>query len=351
MPGGEAASSSSSEFRLIDRIAEAIADTLDGRERTVLRGPGDDAALVRTEGISVTSIDAFVEGVHFRLATTSLFDLGHKCIAASLSDLAAVGAEPGEAYVALGLPHDAGEREALELVDGMRALALETGVALCGGDVTRSGELFVAVTVVGRAGEESELAGRDGARPKDAVGVTGRLGGSAAGLILLERKGHGLPVEVGERLLDRHRRPMPQLAAGRALAPLVSAMIDVSDGIASDCERLSEASGVAIDVDLETLPIDDGVERAAEIAGLTGVEIAAGGGEDYELLFTARPDARGAVEAAAAGAGASVSWIGSVRAGEGVRLLEGGCARAIAGWDHFGSRPAWSASHPGQASR
>lgn len=341
-----------SEFRLIDRIRDAIADTVEGHGSRVIRAAGDDAAVVRADGVVVTSVDAFVEGVHFRLATTSLADLGHKCVAASLSDLAAMGASPGEAYLVLGLPPSFGEREVLELVGGARALAAELDVAICGGDVTRSGELFVTVTVVGHAATEDRLAGRDGARPGDLLAVTGQLGGAAAGLLLLERKGHGLPVEIGESLLDRHRRPYPQLAAGSALAGSVSAMIDVSDGLASDCERIAEASGVAIEVELERLPVDEGVDQAAGLAELSGTDLAAAGGEDYELLVSVRPEARADAEAAAASADTSLTWIGGVRAGAGVRLLdEAGRERSLAGWNHLATRPGWSASRRGRAGR
>jgi thiamine-monophosphate kinase len=341
-----------SEFRLIGRIREAIADTIDERGSRVIRASGDDAAVVRADGVVVTSVDAFVEGVHFRLATTSLGDLGHKCLAASLSDLAAMGASAGEAYLVLGLPPSIGEREVLELVGGARALAAEVGVAICGGDITRSEELFVTVTVVGHAAAEDQLAGRDGARPGDLLAVTGQLGGAAAGFLLLERKGHGLPVEIGEGLLDRHRRPYPLLGAGRALAGSVSAMIDVSDGLASDCERIAEASGVAIEVELERLPVDEGVDQAAAIAELSGTDLAAIGGEDYELLVSVRPEARAAAEAAAASADTSLTWIGGVREGTGVRLLdEAGRARSLAGWNHRASSPGWSASRRGRVAR
>lgn len=326
------------EHQLIAQIRQRV----EQRGSEVLRGAGDDAAVVRSSGVIVTSVDAFVEGVHFRLATTSLRDLGHKCLAASMSDLAAMGAAAGEAYLVLGLAPSLGEREALELLEGAEELAAELGVTICGGDLTRSGELFVTVTVVGHAESEAELVGRDGARPDDLVGVTGRLGGAGAGLILLERKEHGLPIDVGERLIERQRRPFPRIEAGRALARSgVSAMIDVSDGIASDCERLSEESGVEIEVELAHLPLDDGVEAVAEMVGSSGPELAACAGEDYELLFSARPDARESVERAAEEVGAPVTWIGRIRSGSGVRLLdERGSARPLAGWDHLASSAA-----------
>jgi thiamine-monophosphate kinase len=335
----------SREIELIERIRATLAR----RGERVVRALGDDAAVVRSEGVVVTSVDAFVEGVHFRLATTSLRDLGHKCLAASLSDLAAMGAAAGEAYLALGLPPNIGERETIELVKGADELAAQVGVTICGGDLTASNELFVAVTVVGHAASETDLVGRDGAREGDLVGVTGRLGGAGAGLILLERKERGLPLDVGEALLDRHLRPQPRLEAGIALARAgVSAMIDLSDGLASDAVRIAEESRVLLEAELERLPLDEGVDTLAGIAGVDARELAATAGEDYELLFTAPPQARGTVESAADEAGAPVTWIGEARPGAGVRLLNAaGAARPLEGWDHLATRS--TAGPPRQA--
>jgi thiamine-monophosphate kinase len=337
------------EFDLIEKIRE----TLGRRGERVVRALGDDAAVVRADGVVVTSVDAFVEGVHFRLATTSLRDLGHKCLAASLSDLAATGAVAGEAYIVLGLPPNVGEREVLELMGGADGLAAELGVAVCGGDLTASNELFIAMTVVGHASSEEELLGRDGAKPGDVVGVTGRLGGAGAGLVLLERKRHGVPVEVGERLLERQRRPRPPLATGRALARSPArAMIDVSDGVASDARRIAEESGVELELELGRLPIDDGVDAVAEIAGFPPDRFAAAAGEDYELLFTAPEEAREEIAAAVEETGTIVTWIGSVRTGSGVRLLDArGEAVSLSGWDHFGPEGRNGSLHRGPASR
>jgi thiamine-monophosphate kinase len=336
-----------------DLLAKLRARLDPGGER-VLVGSGDDAAVVRTAGdVSVTSVDAFVEGVHFRLATTSMRDLGHKCLAASLSDLAAMGAEPGEAYLVVGLPDHLGERETLELADGAQALARECGVVLCGGDLTRAAELFIAVTVVGYAPASGRLVTRGGAQRGDRVGVTGALGGSGAGMLLLERKPAGIDVQAAERLLERHLRPRPLLAAGRALAGAgVSAMLDVSDGVASDLDRLAEQSGVELEARLDALPVDEGVAEVAGALGMDTFDVTAGAGEDYELLFTAAPGAQDAVERAAGAAGSPVTWIGTVT-GAGapaVRLLdETGRSRPLAGWDHLRDRG--PAARPGRASR
>jgi thiamine-monophosphate kinase len=306
----------------------------------VLRASGDDAAVVRADGVSVTSVDAFVEGVHFRLATTSLGDLGHKCLAASLSDLAAMGASAGEAYIVLGLPPNVGEHETLELVAGAERLAAETGVTICGGDLTAADELFVVVTVVGYAESEDALTTRAGARAGELVGVTGSLGGAGAGLILLERKEHGLPVDVGENLIERQRRPSPRLDGGRALARAgVTAMIDVSDGLASDAQRIAEESGVTLEIELARLPLDEGVDAVAQASGSTGTKLAASAGEDYELLFTAVPAAKEEIEQAALAVATPIAWIGRTVEGAGVRLLdESGAPLALEGWDHLARR-------------
>jgi thiamine-monophosphate kinase len=324
------------EFELIEQIRERLQE----RGGRVVWAAGDDAAVVRTSGVVVTSVDLFVEGVHFRLATTSLRDLGHKCLAASLSDLAAVGAEPGEAYIALGLPENVGEREVIELIEGAERLAADAGATICGGDLSAADALFVSVTVVGHATSEAELVSRAGAQPGDAVGVTGRLGGAGAGLLLLERKDHGIPVYVGERLIERQLRPRALLEAGRALARAgASAMIDVSDGVASDATRIAEASEVAVTIELDNLPVEEGVDSVAELAGMSGAALAATAGEDYELLFTTPPVGRSAIEHAARESGTAVTWIGSVSAGAGVRLLDGrGEPRELSGWDHLARR-------------
>jgi thiamine-monophosphate kinase len=319
------------------------------RGERVLRASGDDAAVVRGGGVAVTSIDSVVDGVHFERATHSFADIGHKALARGLSDLAAMGAEPGEAYVALTVPREGsdplhhregsdppGREDLVELVRAMEALAGETRTTIAGGDVTSGPALAIAVSATGWADSEDELAYRDGARDGDLLGVTGELGAAAAGLLLLR----GLEAELSESeahaLVRRHRRPEPRLAAGRALARAgVSSMIDLSDGLATDARHLADASGVAVEVRLEAMPVAAGVEAAARAAELDPLELAATGGDDYELLFSAAAEARERVESAAREAGTWVRWLGRVGPGAGVALVgPGGVPVELAGFEH-----------------
>jgi thiamine-monophosphate kinase len=276
--------------------------------RGLAHGIGDDAAVFH-EGIVVTQ-DTLVEGVHFRLDWTSWRDLGYKAAAINLSDLAAMGASPAGLLVALNLPSRTDTGDVLDLYQGLN----EPGVAVIGGDTNAAEAVSISVTAVG---ESERVPGRGGARPGDALVVTGPLGGSAAGLYALE---HGF--EGFDDLVGMHLRPPYRLDAARVLAPRAHALIDLSDGIASDAARVAERSGCRLVIDVESLPL---APRIDEVAG----EVFWAKGEDYELLGALSP-----ADARATG----FAVIGRCEEGSGVEFHRAGERLELAGWEHFRSR-------------
>ncbi len=328
------------EFELLAKLRER----LPAAGSRVVLGSGDDAAITVPGGATATSVDALVEGVHFRRGEAELAQIGHKALATALSDLAAMGAEAGEAYVVLGAPPDLDEAQCLELVDGMLALATRTGTTLAGGDVTRAPVLTLAVTVVGHAASAEQLVSRGGARPGDRLALTGELGAAAAGLALLEDPSlaTSLPPQTAERLRRRQLEPQPRLAAGRALAAHgARAMIDLSDGLGGDAGHLAAAGGVALRIEAAALPLAEGVAALAAAAGDDPLQLAASGGEDYELLAALPPERFDAAAAAVAELeGARLTQVGEVLAGEGVEIrLPGGAPLRTSGFDQLRPRP------------
>jgi thiamine-monophosphate kinase len=330
------------EFDLISRIRERLAGAAPERGESLLVGIGDDAAVTTPRGTTATTIDAFVDGVHFRRATSPLASIGRKAIVAASSDLAAMGAAPGEAYVALGMPEDIGPDDCVEMYEGIAAVAAETGIAVAGGDLTRSAVLFICVTAVGHAKTAEDLVGRDGARPGFRLAVTGRLGGAAAGLRLLERPelGEGLEEPEAEALRRRQLEPEARIDEGIALAGAgAAAMIDVSDGLGADAEHVAAASGVELRIDLTGLPLAAGLAELATAAGEDPLELAAAAGEDYELLAAIPGERVAEAQAAVARAGGELTVIGVVEPGDGVRLSgPGKRLRSPAGHDHLAPR-------------
>jgi thiamine-monophosphate kinase len=289
----------------------------------------------------VTSVDAMMEGVHFRLGDgwATPAQVGYRALAGALSDLAAMGAEPGEAYLVLGLPPGLAEGDALELVHGANALAQTTGTTIVGGDVVMAPTLMVSFTVVGWAETEQELVGRAGARIGDLVGVSGSLGGAGAGLAVLE--GRARHTAVAAVALERVRHPTPRLPEGRALAGAgARAMVDLSDGLGSDAGHLGRAGGVRLEIDLDALPLEQGVSEIAAELGLPAWQLAAGSGEDYELCVCLPEEACARAEQALEEAGGvGVTWIGRVVGATaanppGVTLLRGGEECRLEGFEH-----------------
>jgi thiamine-monophosphate kinase len=331
------------EFDLIARLVETVAEARRGRTSEwgarIAVASGDDAAVTVPKGATATSVDSLVEGVHFRRPTAPLASVGRKALAAALSDLAAMGAESGEAYVQLGVPEDVDEADCLELGKGLAQMADEQDVAVLGGDVSRAPVLWIAITVVGHADSADELVGRAGAAPNDVLAVTGELGGAAAGLLLLDRPELAKAVggEVAEALRRRQLDPSPRLAAGRALAAAgASAMIDISDGLGGDAGHVATASSVRLVIDLDRLPLQEGVSEVAAAAGVDAEDLATARGEDYELLVALPPERVDRASAEVAATGLTLTPIGAVEQGQGVALrAPDGSEREPAGFDQL----------------
>jgi thiamine-monophosphate kinase len=202
-----------------------------------------------------------------------------------------MGADPGEAYVAVGVPERMSSAEVLELAAGLEEMAAQCGVSVAGGDLVSSPALFCTVTAVGWADSTDVLVGRDGAREGDGLWVSGPLGAGAAGLeVITGRARAGEPWD--EALAAAHRRPVPRFdAAAAAREAGARALIDISDGLATDAAHVCRASGVGAAIELDALPVAGGVAEVARGLGLDPLELAATGGEDFELLAALAPDA------------------------------------------------------------
>jgi thiamine-monophosphate kinase len=319
------------EFELIRRYFPRRG----ARREDVLAGVGDDAALVAAPagGTLALALDTLVEGAHFPAGFDARF-VGHRALAVNLSDLAAMGAEPAWALLGLTIPA-ADENWLAGFSAGLDALARRHGVALVGGDTTR-GPLTVSLALAGSVPRGQGLR-REGARPGDDLWVSGTPGDAAAGLAILQGR-LAAQGRARDALLARFQLPQARVALGAALRGIATSCIDVSDGLAADLDKLCAASGVGADVGSRDIPLSAGLCSAA--LPPARLAYALGGGDDYELLFSADPAERARL--ASLDAGVLLKRIGAITEEAGVRVDGAPVERDSGhGFDHFaGGAPA-----------
>lgn len=299
------------EFSLIDRIVHRLGVAA---ARDIIVGPGDDAAVWRVaEGCAaVATIDMLAEGTHWRRDTMPLADAGWRAVAANVSDLAAMGANPDYLLVALGLAPDVTVEDVDALAEGMLEACLAHHVRIAGGDIIRSATNTISIAAYGHSLPLAEhpqgILRRDRARPGDRVAVSGVVGASAAGLALIEA---GREAERGaEPLLRAHRRPRARVALGQAAVRAnIHCGMDVSDGLLQDLGHIARASKVGIEVAAAALPLE---QAAVDLLGAgRALDLALGGGEDFELVLTGPADTVKRLDGATSG-GVPISLIGRV---------------------------------------
>ena len=327
------------ERRLIEIIRRAA------RKAPGVRvGIGDDCAVLEPEAgrVLLATTDLLIEGVHFRRRWATPEDIGWKSLAVNVSDVASMGGRPRWALIALACPEGVGLDEGEAFYAGVQALAKEHDVVVVGGDTAASPQGWIVnITLLGDAAVKPIV--RSTAKVGDAIAVTGTVGRSAAGLALLESAAAPAGVADAIRLdvTTAHLRPRPRIREGQWLAAAggVTAMIDLSDGLATDLVHLCEESAVGARVELARLPVSPTVHAVAKALDRDALAWATGGGEDYELLLTCEP---GAFERLASGlaaaTGTRLTAVGEMTdAANGIRYLDAG-GRAVsvrAGFEHF----------------
>ncbi|HEX8846650.1 MAG TPA: thiamine-phosphate kinase [Pyrinomonadaceae bacterium] len=347
-----ARSSSLSEFDFIRRLRQRALkhSSLITHHSSLSLGIGDDAAVIRQQSgrDTIITTDLLVEGIDFRLDTTTPRLLGYKALAVSLSDIAAMGARPRHALLSIGVSERIWNSEFVdELYEGFFALADTYQVALVGGDVSRTPERIIIDSIVLGETAHARAVPRNGARPGEHLFVTGALGSAAAGLRLLEQGAHLSDSRPGstygratEQLLLRQLRPEPRVPWGALLGEerVATAMIDISDGLSSDLAHLCRESGVGALLYASRIPIDPAVVSVCGRRALDPLLLALHGGEDFELLFTVRP--RDLARLPRALGGIPLTYIGDVTDDAGrIRISEGQRVWTLepGGFEHFES--------------
>ncbi len=296
--------------------------------RGTVVGPGQDCAVIRVGARRLLlTVDALVAGVHFETGWLSAYQIGRKSFLVNASDIAAMGGQPRWCVVSLGLPASYPAHDLAAMQRGIARAAMEYGATVVGGNLARAGQLFVSIALLGEA--PARLVTRQGARAGDRVYVTGTLGDAAAGVRLLQA---GTGTGKAATLIRRFREPVPRLRAGSRLAQagLVSAMIDVSDGLLQDLGHICKQSRVAAEVDARHVPTS-----AAYRAIVKDPSLALRGGEDYELLCTVPERNVRRLQRMHARLGCTLTCIGRVTRGRGVRVVGDSTRAHPPGYDHF----------------
>ena len=330
------------EHALIRRIQNQV----DHSFPSVILGIGDDAAVIEPKrgAVSVITTDALVEGIHFDRLWAPMNAIGHKALAVSLSDLAAMGATPSHILLSLALPATTLTREVDELMDGLLSLANRYKTALVGGNITAAREeLHVEVTAMGHV-KRRKLLRRTGAQPGDNIYVTGEIGSAAAGLASLRTPQTGDSSDTGTRdCQHRYLCPDPRVRLGNQLAKNQAARscIDLSDGLADAVRQLAEASCLGARIDAKSIPLSSGARHWFESCGLDPVVAAITGGEDYELLFTASPSMHRRIETARKLSGKlPVTCIGTITKNPSTVLIRNGKEEVLPdGYQHLRTKP------------
>ena len=306
------------ELSALRRIEEQFHTPSDGVEV----GIGDDAAAVEiaSGNLLLATTDCQVEGVHFVKSHISPGILARKSVAVSLSDIGAMGGVPRYILASVGFSPDEDEDFLTEMISGFRLSEKEFGVELIGGNLSSSNKVFLDVTALGEV-EPEYMVKRTGAGAGDLIYVSGTLGDSALGLMLLQK---GATHEDSKYLIDRHLSPLPRLALGRelALSGAATSMIDVSDGLLLDLERITVQKGLGARIYAERLPVSGEYERYVTDFSDDYYELALSGGEDYELLFTSAEGNRESVTQTASATGADITEIGFVNMASTVEVLD-----------------------------
>ena len=333
------------EFPLIDKLAQTIAEDngsliqrLNERGFRTLLTIGDDAAAWDgPPGTRVLTTDTMVEAVHFNLDYTDWRDLGWKALATNLSDIAAMGCSPTYSIVTLGLRGDLPVDGLLDMYRGMMDVSKVHGGALVGGDIVKSPAFFVTVAMQGAApSSDATILRRDTARPGDLIAVTGPLGCSSGGLRMLMSGAEVRGDVARDHLRDTHNRPVPQVKIGLLLAEhgVLTAM-DVSDGLVNDLAKICRASKVGARLNAGSIPADAILKASFPDDWL---DLALGGGEDYELLFTASASVINGLQSIV---DVPISVVGEITDGDNSVAVIGSDGKAMAvghgGWNHFES--------------